>query len=50
MWLLLKEFVFYLRQEQKWWLLPLVGLLLLLGAVLIFGSSTGVGWAIYPFL
>lgn len=50
MWQLLKEYLSYLGQERKWWLIPLVIVLLLLGAVLIFGSSTGLGWAIYPFM
>ena len=38
MWQLLKEFLRYLRQERKWWLIPLVIMLILLGALLIFGS------------
>jgi len=50
MWLLLKEFFHYLREEKKWWLYPLVFMLLGLGALLVFGSSSGLGWAIYPFM
>ena len=50
MWILLKEFVHYLRMEKKWWLIPLVAMLVGLGALLIFGSSSGLGWAIYPFM
>ncbi|MBI5692621.1 MAG: hypothetical protein HZC55_21280 [Verrucomicrobia bacterium] len=50
MWQLLKEFLTYLGQEKKWWLIPLVVVLLGLGALLIFGSSSGLGWAIYPFM
>ncbi len=50
MWSLLKEFLHYLRQEKKWWLIPLVVMLVALGAFLIFGASSGVGWAIYPFM
>jgi TctA family transporter len=50
MWRLLKEFMHYLREEKKWWLYPLVIMLVLLGALLIFGSSSGLGWAIYPFM
>ena len=50
MWSLLKEFLQYLRQEKKWWLIPLVVILVALGAVLIFGATTGMGWAIYPFM
>jgi hypothetical protein len=50
MWRLLKEFMHYLREEKKWWLYPLVIMLVTLGALLIFGSSSGLGWAIYPFM
>lgn len=47
---LILEFLQYLRREKKWWLLPLIMLLLLFGVLLAFASSSGVGWAIYPFL
>jgi hypothetical protein len=50
MWSLLKEFLQFIRQEKKWWLIPLIVLLLLLGAVLIFTASSGIAWALYPFL
>jgi presenilin-like A22 family membrane protease len=50
MWALAKEFLQFLRQEKKWWLVPLVVVLLALGALLIFGSSSGIAWAIYPFM
>lgn len=48
MWRLLKEFLLFARQEKKWWLIPLVVLLLVLGAILIFASSSGIAWALYP--
>ena len=50
MWPLLKEFLQFLKQEKKWWLVPLVLLLLALGAVLVFSSSSGIAWLLYPFL
>jgi len=50
MWSLFKEFMKFSRQEKKWWLIPLVVLLLLLGAILIFTASSGIVWALYPFL
>jgi hypothetical protein len=50
MWALLKEFLRFSRQEKKWWLIPLVVILLALGAVLIFTSSSGIAWALYPFM
>jgi hypothetical protein len=50
MWPLLKEFLKFSRQEKKWWLIPLVAVLLLLGAILIFTAGSGIVWALYPFL
>ena len=50
MWSLVKEFFQFARQEKKWWLIPLVIILLGLSAVLIFGSSSGIAWLIYPFM
>ncbi len=49
MWRLLREFLLFARQEKKWWLIPLVTVLVLLGAILIFASSSGIAWALYPF-
>lgn len=50
MWSLLKEFLKFSRQEKKWWLIPLIVVLLVLGVVLIFTASSGIGWMMYPFL
>jgi hypothetical protein len=50
MWSLLKEFLRFARQEKKWWLVPLIVLLVVLGAVLVFTSSSGIAWALYPFM
>ena len=50
MWSLLKEFLQFSKQEKKWWLVPLVVVLLLVGAVLIFTASSGIAWALYPFM
>ena len=49
MWSLFKEFLKFSRQEKKWWLIPLV-VVLLLGAILVFTASSGIAWALYPFL
>jgi hypothetical protein len=45
---LLKEFLRFCRQEKKWVLIPLIILLLLLGAILIFTGGSGISWALYP--
>ncbi len=50
MWSLLKEFFRFSRQEKKWWLIPLVVLLLTFGAIIIFTASSGIAWALYPFM
>ncbi len=50
MWLLLKEFLVFLGREKKWWLVPLVLLLVLLAAIMIFGSSSVLAPFMYPFM
>ena len=50
MWSLLKEFFKFCRQEKKWWLIPLIVVLVVLGVVLVFAGSSGIAWALYPFM
>ena len=50
MWQLVKEFWAFLKQEKKWWLVPLVLLLLILGALIVFGSGSVLAPLMYPFL
>ncbi len=50
MWALFKEFLKFCKQEKKWWLIPLIVLLLVLGAILLFTASSGIAWALYPFM
>jgi hypothetical protein len=50
MWQVLKEFLQFLRKEKKWWLLPLVLILVLLGAFILFTSSSILAPFMYPFL
>jgi hypothetical protein len=46
---LFKEFFQLCWQEKKWWLVPLVVLLLLgLAALFILASNSGISWALYP--
>ena len=47
---LFKEFLRFARAEKKWWLVPLIIVLLLLGALILFTGSSGIAWALYPFL
>jgi len=48
MWQIFKEFLLFLRQEKKWWLVPLVVLLLALGLLLIFSASSPLAPLLYP--
>jgi hypothetical protein len=48
MWSLLKEFFRFSKQEKKWWLIPLIVLVLLLGVVLFFTAGSGIAWTLYP--
>lgn len=50
MWSLLKEFAHFLRQEKKWWLWPLILILLLIGFFVVFTASGGIAWLLYPFM
>lgn len=50
MWQLCKEFVLFLRQEKKWWLVPLVALLLILAALILFSGSSVLAPFMYPFM
>lgn len=35
----LREFMLFLRENKKWWLLPLIGSLLLLGLISLLATS-----------
>jgi hypothetical protein len=49
MWTVFREFLRFCAREKKWWLIPLVVVLLALAALAIFATSSGIVWAIYPF-
>lgn len=46
MWDLLKDLAGFMRQRKKFWLAPLIVVMLLLGALIVFGQ----GSAIAPFI
>ena len=48
MWQIFREFLLFLRQEKKWWLVPLVVLLLALGLLLVFSASSPLAPLLYP--
>jgi len=41
------ELLVYLWRNKLWWMLPMVGVLLVFGLLIVFGTSTGVGPFIY---
>ena len=45
---LAKAFILFIKHEKKWWLIPLIAVLLLLGVVVIFASSSPLAPFIYP--
>lgn len=50
MWQLFKEFLAFLRQEKKWWLIPLVILLLMLATLIVFTGGSVLAPLMYPFM
>jgi len=50
MWQLLRELMIFLRQEKKWWLIPLVGVLLLLALLVLFSANPALAPFMYPFI
>jgi len=46
---LILEFWDFLRVRKKWWLLPLVIMLLIVGILIIFGQGSAVSPFIYVF-
>lgn len=44
---LLLELFQFLLQRKRWWLVPMVAVLVLLGALIVLGNATSVGPFIY---
>jgi hypothetical protein len=45
---LLRDFLAFAVQEKKWWMIPLVLILLVLGALIWLASSTPLAPFLYP--
>jgi len=45
---LVKEFFLFIRHEKKWWLVPLICVLLLVGALVLFAGSSPLAPFLYP--
>jgi hypothetical protein len=46
----LKDMYQFLMERKKWWLLPIILALLLLGILLIFAESSAVAPFVYPMI
>lgn len=46
---LLKEFLLFMKEEQKFWLLPILAALVLVGALVVISESSPLSPFIYPF-
>lgn len=42
------EFLLFVKHEKKWWLIPLISVLLLVGALIVFAGSSPLAPFIYP--
>lgn len=47
MWSLLREFWAYMGERKKWWLIPIILLLLLVGSLLVFAQGSVLAPFIY---
>lgn len=45
---LFRDFLAFIAQEKKWWMIPLVIVLLALGALIVFASSSVLAPFLYP--
>ncbi|UCC29991.1 MAG: hypothetical protein JSU86_17545 [Phycisphaerales bacterium] len=45
---LLKEFFLFIKYEKKWWLIPLITVLLIVGALVLFAGSSPMAPFLYP--
>jgi hypothetical protein len=45
---LVREFLAFIRDEKKWWMIPLVLVLLLVGALIVFAGSSPLAPFVYP--
>ena len=44
-----KELFGFLRREKKWWLIPMIAVLVLLAFLIIFAQSSALAPFLYPF-
>lgn len=49
MWDFLKEFILFIKENKKWWLVPMIVVMLLLGLVIVVGQGTALAPFVYTF-
>ncbi len=45
---LIREFIAFAAHEKKWWMIPLIAVLLLVGVLLVFASGSPLAPFLYP--
>jgi len=45
----LKELFLFLKERKKWWLIPIVISLIIIGLLIVFAESSAVAPFVYPF-
>lgn len=45
---LMKEFFLFIKEEKKWWLIPLIAVLLVVGVLIVFAGSSPLAPFLYP--
>ena len=45
---ILKEFFLFIKHEKKWWMVPLIAVLLAVGLLIVFASSSPLAPFLYP--
>ena len=45
---LAKEFFLFIKHEKKWWLVPLIAVMLLVGAIVVLAGSSPFAPFLYP--
>ncbi len=45
---LVREFLAFIVQEKKWWMLPLIAVLLVVGGLIVFAGTSPLAPFLYP--
>ena len=45
---LFREFFAFIKHEKKWWMIPLITVLLIVGGLIVFAGSSPLAPFIYP--